>query len=245
MFRKIAFGAVVAMGSIAMAAPDAKDDLSAAAKKLSDASNYSWKTSSEGGGFGGGNQEGKTEKNGPTLISLTFGDNTIQVATKGQKAVIKTPDEGWKTPDELGGGDGGQGGPGMFIARMVQQFKAPGAQAEEYCGKLKDVKKDGDAFTAQLTGADANAVMPRFGGRRGGGGGGGGGGQQIPQMQNTKLDLKFWTRDGVLSKYTYHVTGTITIQGEDRDIDRTTTVEISDIGSTKVDLPDEARKKLE
>ena len=241
MFRKIAFSAVVAMGSIALAAPDAKDDLSSAAKKLADSSNYSWKQSSEGGGFGGGNQEGKTEKGGPTLISLTFGDNTIQVASKGQKAAIKTED-GWKTPDELGGGDGGQPGPGMFIARMVQQFKAPGAQAEEYCGKLKDVKKDGDAYTAQLTGADANAVMPRFGGRRGGGGGGG---QQPPQMQNTKLDLKFWTKDGVLTKYTYHVTGTISIQGEDRDIDRTTTVEISDIGSTKVDLPDEVKKKLE
>ena len=51
MFRKIAFGAVVAMGSIALAAPDAKDDLSAAAKKLSDASNYSWKTTMESGQF--------------------------------------------------------------------------------------------------------------------------------------------------------------------------------------------------
>ena len=241
MFRKIAFGAVVAIGSIALAAPDAKDDLSSAAKKLSDASNYSWKTSSEGGGFGGGNQEGKTEKGGVTLITLSFGDNQVQVASKGSKSVIKTPDEGWKTPEELGGGDAQQG-PGTFIARMVQQFKAPGAQAEEYCGKLKDVKKDGDAFTATLTGADASSVMPRFGGRRGGGGGGG---QQPPQMQNAKLELKFWTKDGVLNKYTYHVTGTINFNGEDRDIDRTTTVEISDIGSTKVELPDDAKKKLE
>jgi hypothetical protein len=238
MFRKIAFGAVVALGSIALAAPDAKDDLSSAAKKLADSSNYSWKQSSEGGGFGGGNQEGKTEKGGPTLITLTFGDNTVQVATKGQKAAIKT-EEGWKTPDELGGGDGGQPGPGTFIARMVQQFKAPGAQAEEYCGKLKDVKKDGDTYTSTLTGADASSVMPRFGRR------GGGGNAQPPQMQNAKLELKFWTKDGVLNKYSYHITGTITFNGEDRDIDRTTTVEISDIGSTKVDLPDDAKKKLE
>src|SRR4051794_36281976 len=242
MFRKLAFGAVVAMSGIALAAPDAKDDLSSAAKKLADSSNYSWKTTSEGGGFGGGNQEGKTEKGGVTLITLSLGDNQIQVATKGQKSAIKT-EEGWKTAEELGGGDAQQG-PGMFIARMIQQFKAPGAQAEEYCSKLKDVKKDGDVITAQITGADANSVMPRFGGRRGGGGAGGAGGQQIPQMQNTKLDLKFWTKDGVLTKYTYHLTGTISIQGEDRDIDRTTTVEISDIGSTKVELPDEAKKKL-
>ena len=239
MFRKLAFGAVVALGSVVMAAPDARDDLSAAAKKLSDASNYSWKTTSEGGGFGGGNQEGKTEKGGPTLITLSFGDNQVQVATKGQKAAIKT-DDGWKTPDELGGNDGGQPGPGTFIARMVQQFKPPGAQAEEYASKIKEVKKEDDAYTTELTGADAAGLMPRFGRR-----GGGGGNAQPPQMQNAKLGLKMWVKDGVLTKITTHLTGTINFNGEDRDIDRTTTVEISDIGSTKIELPDEAKKKLE
>jgi hypothetical protein len=238
MFRKFAFGAIVAMGSVALAAPDAKDDLSAAAKKLADSSNYSWKTTSEGG-FGG-NQEGKTEKGGPTLINLSFGDNQIQVATKGQKAAIKTED-GWKTAEELGGNDGGQPGPGTFIARMIQQFKAPGAQADEYCSKLKEVKKEDDAYTAELSGADAASLMPRFGRR----GGGGGGNAQPPQMQNAKLSLKLWVKDGVLTKYTSHLTGTININGEDRDIDRTTTTEISDVGSTKVEIPDEARKKLE
>jgi hypothetical protein len=64
-------------------------------------------------------------------------------------------------------------------------------------------------------------------------------------MQNAKIALKMWVKDGVLNKITTHVTGTINFNGEDRDIDRTTTVEISDIGSTKVELPDEAKKKLE
>ena len=38
--------------------------------------------------------------------------------------------------------------------------------------------------------------------------------------------------------------GTISFNGNDVDIDRTTTVEIKDVGSTKVDVPEEANKKL-
>ena len=239
MFLKIAFGAVVAMGSIALAAPDAKDDLTAAAKKLADASNYSWKTTMESGQFNTA-QEGKTEKSGFTTINIQFGDNQMQAAMKGNKAAIKTED-GWKTTDEMSG-DGGQPGPGMFIARMIQQYKAPGGQAEEYASKLKDVKKDGDVYTAEMSGAEAAAMAPRRGGGRRGGGGNA---QQPPPMQNAKLTLKITVKDGVVTKYSSHVTGTMNIGGEDRDIDTTTTTEISDIGSTKVDLPDDVKKKLQ
>ena len=56
---------------------------------------------------------------------------------------------------------------------------------------------------------------------------------------------KFWVKDGVLSKYQTKVKGTVSFNGNDRDVDRTTTVEIKDIGSTKVTVPDEAQKKLE
>jgi hypothetical protein len=234
MFRKIAFGAIVAMGSVALAAPDAKDDVTAAAKKLADASNYSWKQTTESGQFNT-SQEGKTEKDGFTTINLVLGDNTIQTAMKGKKAAVKLED-GWKSTEELANAD--QQGPGRFIGGMVANFKSPGAQGEEYAAKLKDVKKDGDAYTSQLTGADAAALAPRRG-RRGGGGG------QPPQMQNAKLEIKMWVKDGVLTKYTSHVTGTMTVNGEDRDIDATTTTEISDVGSTKVEVPDEAKKKLE
>ena len=38
--------------------------------------------------------------------------------------------------------------------------------------------------------------------------------------------------------------GKVSFNGNDRDVDRTTTVEIKDIGSTKVQVPDDAKKKL-
>jgi hypothetical protein len=232
MLRKLAFGAVVAMSGIALAAPDAKDDLGAAAKKLADAPNYSWKSTMESGQFNTA-QEGKTEKGGFTTINIQIGDNQLLAAMKGGKAVART-EEGWKTTEEMANSD--QQGPGRFIGGMIANLKPPGAQAQEFASKLKDVKKDGDVYSAELSGADAAALAPRRG-RRGGG--------PPPQMQNAKLSLKIWTKDGAVTKYTSHVTGTITVNGEDRDIDTTTTTEISDVGSTKVDVPDEAKKKLE
>ena len=36
----------------------------------------------------------------------------------------------------------------------------------------------------------------------------------------------------------------MSFNGNDREIDRTTTVEIKDVGTTKLTVPDEAKKKL-
>ena len=54
----------------------------------------------------------------------------------------------------------------------------------------------------------------------------------------------FWTKDGALSKYSYNVKGTVSFNNNDRDVDRTTTVEIKDVGTTTVTIPEEAKKKL-
>jgi hypothetical protein len=49
----------------------------------------------------------------------------------------------------------------------------------------------------------------------------------------------------MLVKYQTHVTGTVSFNGTDRDVDRTTTTEIKDVGTTKIEVPDDAKKKLE
>ena len=56
--------------------------------------------------------------------------------------------------------------------------------------------------------------------------------------------MKFWVKDGVLSKYEYQVKGKMSFNGNDVEINRTTAVAIKEVGSTKVDVPDEAKKKL-
>ena len=234
MKRHLLFGTLALLaGSLFAANAAPKDDLTAAAKKLADKDNYSWKQTSEsagGSGRGGGTYDGKTEKDGYLLLSLTLRDNTIEVVKKGDKGAVKTQD-GWQSLSELAGGDQGAA---PFIARRLQTFKAPAAQAEELAGKVKELKQDGDVYSGELTDEGAKAQL-MFGGR---------GGANAPEVSGAKGSVKFWVQDGVLSKYEIKVQGKVSFNGNDRDVDRTTTIQIKDIGTTKIQVPDEAKKKM-
>jgi len=220
-------------GSLLAANAAPKDDVTAAAKALAGKDNYAWKQTTEnagGGGFGGGTSEGKTEKDGYLWLSMTMRDNTIEAVKKGEKGAIKTQD-GWQSLSEATSGDPG---PATFIARRMQNFKAPAAQVEDLAGKAKELKKDGDVYSGELT-EDGAKTQLMFGGRAGGNG---------PEISGAKGSVKFWVKDGVLSKYEIKVKGTVSFNGNDRDVDRTTTVYIKDIGSTKIQVPEGAQKKL-
>ena len=90
------------------------------------------------------------------------------------------------------------------------------------------------AYAGDLTEEGAKSFLV-FGGR---------GGADGPVVSNAKGSVKFWVKDGLLAKYQYTVKGSISFNGNDRDVDRATTVEIKNIGTTKVEVPDEAKKKL-
>ena len=229
-------------GSLIAADSGPKDDVKTAAGKLAAKSNYSWKTTVEtpGGGGGGGGRfrpgptEGKTEKDGFTFLSMTRGDNTIEAVLKAGKGALKTAD-GWKSLAEATEGGDGQPNPTRFIGRMLQNFKTPAAQAEDLADKTKELKKSDDAYTGELTEAGAKELLT-FGPRPGGG--------NAPTPSNAKGSVKFWLKDGALSKYEFKLQGTINFNGNDVEVDRTTTVEIKDVGTTKLDVPEEAKKKL-
>jgi hypothetical protein len=240
MKRSILYGAVALMAGSLLAADS--DSVKAAAKKLAAESNYSWKTVivvPEGGGgnrFRPGPTEGKTEKDGYTFLSMTRGDNKIEAVIKGDKGAAKMEDD-WQSLSELAGD--GQPGPGTFMARRLRSYKTPAAEAEDLAGKTQGLKKDGDVYSGDLTEEGAKSILSFGGGRAGGGG------QAPPEPKNAKGSVKFWLKDGQLAKYEHKVSGTISFGGEDRDMERTTTVEIKDVGKTKVEVPEEAKKKLE
>jgi hypothetical protein len=229
--------ALVAGSSLAIGA--AQDDVKAATQKLSDANSYSWKSTVEAGGGnnrGGGPSEGKTEKDGYTMVTMTRGDNTIVVLRKGEKVAIKTED-GWKTPAEMAADNNGGGGrnPGRFAGQAARNL--PAKTAEELAGDVQDLSGSGDAYSGKLSEDGAKKAM--MFGRRGGNNGNG------PEISDAKGDVKFMVKDGVLAGYELHVTGHVSFNGNDRDIDRTTKVQIMDVGSTKIEVPDDAKKKIE
>ena len=219
-------------GSLFAADTGGKDEVINAAKKLGEKSNYSWKTTvvvPESAQFKPGPTEGKTEKDGFTCVKMSFGGNTTELVKKGEKVAFTNRDGDWQTPADVENDQG----PARFMAGMARNFKAPTAQAAEVAGATKELKKEGDVYAGDLTEQGAKDLM-RF--RRGGGNG--------PEIKDAKGSAKFWVKDGVLSKYEYKVTGSMNFNGNDIDVDRATTVEIKDIGSTKVEVPEGAKKKL-
>jgi hypothetical protein len=224
--------AVALLAAPLFAADDARSDIKTAAKKLADKPNYSWTTTVKldgGQAFRLGPTEGKTEKNGWTHTKSSFNDNAFETVSKGDKGALKRDDE-WKTVEELEGDDRG-----AWMARRIKTFKAPAAEAEDMADKVKELKKgDGGVWSGDLTEEGAKAVFIL--GRRAGTAG----------PPDAKGSVKFWTKDGVLSKFEYNVQGTTKLPNSDEEtkISRTTTVEIKEVGTTKVTLPDEVKKKL-
>jgi len=241
MKRNILLGTIALLAGTLFAADSSpKDDVTAAAKKLAEKSNYSWKATMDLGPnaqFTPGPTEGKTEKGGFTWLSSTFNDTTSEGVMKGTNVVVKT-DEGWKTAAEVGGaaGGGGQFNAGGFMARRMQILKAPAAEVEDLVSRAKEIKKDGELYSSELTEDGAKALLTQGGGRRGG---------PPPTVSNAKGSVKFWIKDGALTKYESKVSGKRQNQnGDEVDVERTTTIEIKDVGTTKLTVPEEAKKKL-
>lgn len=224
-------------GSLMAADSSPKDDVTAAAKKLGD--NYTWKTTLD---FGPNAQFGPLVTDGKMAgdlawLSSSFGDNSTEAIRQGTNVVVKG-EEGWQSAAELGGGGGGGGGgfnPGMRMVRQLQNLKGPGADLVDDISKTKDITMEAGAYTGQLTDEGAKDLGTfRFGGRRGG---------QPPT--DAKGTLKIWVKDGAISKYELKLSGKRTNQnGDENDFETTTTVEIKDVGATKIDVPADAKKKL-
>jgi hypothetical protein len=248
---------VASLAGTLMAAP--KDEVQGAVKKLGDAGSYSWTSTTtnvspaggpggggggrgRGGFCGGGPMEGKLGKDGIAYITSTsnFGGNpmTMERVVKGDKTAMKNQDGAWQTPEEMMAAFGGGGAPGGGRGRGGGMFGGavvlPAAQAADLLSKVKDVTMADGAYSGDLTEDGAKSLMA-FGGRGGG---------QGPDIAGAKGSVKFWLKDGVLAKYEFTVQGTMSFGGNDMPMNRTTTIEIKDVGTTTVTVPDEAKKKV-
>jgi len=235
MKRTLVFTALGLFCASALTAADgdAKSEVKAAAKKVGDKGNYSWTSTPkvEGGGGGGNLRPGPTDgqtDGGIVYLKSTFGDRTIFTAAKGEKVVTKGEDD-WEVADA------DSQGPGAFAARRMRTFKAPAAEAADLADKAKSLKSADGAISGDLTEEGAKAYLS-FGRRPN---------PDAPGPKNAKGSVKFWLKDGELTKYEFNVQGKVTGRDDQEfDVNRTTTVEIKDVGKTKLTLPDEAKKKL-
>jgi hypothetical protein len=240
--------ALVASGSL-YAAP--KDDVAAAIKKLADSASYSWTSTptnlaAAGGGGGGGRggrggpASGKYSKtDGLALITRAGrGGAMTDTVVKGTKSVTKNADSGaWETPEERAAGFGGDASTFATLART--QNMLPTEEAQQLLAAVSELKAADGAFAGDLSKEAATTRLAAGRGR-------GGGGEAPPPPTDVKGSVKFWVKDGVLAKYEFNVQGkTTNFQGDPVDVNRTTTVEIKDVGATKVEVAEDAKKKLQ
>jgi hypothetical protein len=210
-----------------------KDEVVSAAKKLADKDNYSWKTTvvvPEDAPFKPGPTEGKTEKNGLTYVVMSFFDNKMETVIKGDKAAALNPEGVWKSVDELGKEEG----PGQFMALIIRNLKTPTKEAADLVSFSQNLKNEGDVFSSDLT-TEGSKELQTWGSKDD---------PNRPTVTNAKGSVKFWLKDGVISKYEFKLKGTISFNGNELPNERTTTVEIKDQGTTKIEVPEAARKKV-
>jgi hypothetical protein len=224
-------GALLVCGSLVAADADPKADVKAAAKKLG--ANYSWTSTPKIEGAGGGNfRPGPTEgqlADGFVYQKSSFGERTFETLIKGEKAAIKGED-GWQNVEELEGNR-------AFMGSRLKTFKAPAIEAADLADKTKTLKKDGEIISGDLT-EDAVKTLLSFGRRPNAD-------NPRPGPKDAKGTVKFWVKDGALSKYEYQVQGKVMgREDQEREINRTTSVEIKNVGSTKLSAPEDGKKKI-
>lgn len=241
----IATGVLSVIGADA----DLRATVSAAAKNLAAQSSFSWRTTIETpgaqGSFGGGVSgpiTGQFEQNGYTHVSPSGSSGLPEFVTNSGKAAVKVEDN-WMTLEQASSRSGIEqprfGPPVGFNLSSVTDFKMPFIEAEELLEATTDFIRLDDALTATLRAEVViEALSPRGrGGRRGRRGGGG--------LKNPKGTVTFSVINGVLAQVTVALSGSMEFRGNERSLNRITTTTISNINSTKIYVPADAKEIVE
>lgn len=113
----------------------------------------------------------------------------------------------------------------------------PAAEAAKLASKAVEWKSAGGAIVADLSAEGAKELLTVGRGGRAGGG-------QAPEVKNPKASVHYWIQNGALAKMQVDVSGTIVGRNGERETSRSTTYEFKDVGATKVEVPEDAKKKL-
>ncbi len=199
-----------------------------AVTKLQAAPNFSWTTTIKmpGSPWEMGPLKARTEKDGYTFTTQEVGGFETEVVFKGDKIVIKQDGE-WRTREEL---DGFQ----QIMAGVITRNGTAAQEATNMLAKAKELKaEDGGLLSAEYTDEGAKALLSF-------------GGPGAPGPKNAKGSIKFWLKDDALAKFESHLKGDLAgPDGGEQPFEMIRTFEIQEVGSTKVNVPEGAKTKLE
>src|SRR5580765_8727387 len=184
--------------SLLIAKSDPKTEVRDAIKKLAEQSGYSWTSTPKIEGSQSARRqspiEGKVEKNGFSYMKGSAGDITYEVIAQDKKMVVNYNGD-WLSTAEIGENE--------RAVQRLKAFKKPVEEAESLIGKTSEIKKESDdLYSGDLTPDAAKAFFSLLGKRA----------AEAPEANGS---VKFWVKDGQLTKYEYKVGGKITV-GEDK-----------------------------
>jgi putative heme-binding domain-containing protein len=221
---------------------DLKTLVAAAVQKLADQSSYGWnaKVEAQGSGpFGGGGGAtiGQCDKNGYVHVAMPLFDGSVEFVTKAGKSAILF-EENWQTPQQAAARGDRQGGP-FNPAAMPADFKLPPAQLQELFARATDFRREGETVKATLgteVVSDLLNLDPVGRPRRPRGR------PSDAPIKEPKGSVTIWIKDGAIRKYAVALSGRREFNGNAVRLDRVTTTTITGIGTTKVELPPDAKE---
>jgi hypothetical protein len=255
--RKFIIPAFAALLTSASSHAAPADDLAVAAQRLADAPNYSW-TSKEKTLRRSisvtTSVQGVTERDGFTVTkkttSATSGPDYVENTVYWGTQIAYLRNGSWKTAEELQAAAGGRSGVTVVGTGVANSGRGVGAMtvtpqndSQPSTGRpaqmvlwilaqVNSVTASGDALVADLS-HDYIARVMRGNGRNG----------PLAVSPRSTGSAKFWIKDGAIAGYQTHIKASY----EDSDVplaERTTTVEIKNVGSTVVAVPAEAKAKF-
>jgi putative heme-binding domain-containing protein len=223
---------------------DAKSALSAAVRKLAEAPSCRWTTTvtaDDLGPFGGGGgvTTGQAESGGFTRITLASDARRLEFVTRAGKAAVLV-EGNWQTLEQASARDGSPpsfGPAAGFDPGIVTHFKMPADRAADLLGKADGFRRNGTTVTATLSPEAAGEILvadgPAFLRRRGFPG---------APINDPRGSATFRVADGMLTEFTLKLSGSRQVFGNEVKLDRTSTTKIAEVGSTKVEVPVDARE---
>jgi hypothetical protein len=223
---------------------DEKETLKAAAHRLAELGNYSWRVTlnrtdeslelAERALFGPA--EGFQEKEG--LVRIQTKDETpLEVVLKGGKMAVRLED-GWVSERELEA-EGRRRSRAVAFVRSLKGVPRPAAEAQDLLKHAKELKSPSEGYFISTLGPEAAKELLHRSLKTTG---------RAPKISDAGGQLSFWVRDGTLVKYEVQLRGELTFDSSGTPVlkaHQTRMVELSALGTTKVAIPEEVMKKLE
>lgn len=204
------------------------------------------------GGPGGGPRGGARGTSG-AVSTVVF---------KGADNYVVQVDEAWRKPDEVGAddrsamrrsgpyggppGSGPVGGPGRRrrgpggagegdaaggYSNLQTTLSRPHEEIGVIVGGATEWKVEGDMVSGTLPETTAMLLLVHPG-------------QKDIEPKRAAGTFRFWIQQGVLVKYETKLEGVLVVNGREVAVHQTATTTFSQVGTTRVDVPAEAKRKL-